>query len=55
MIAMLAPIKSATAGLTGYVALNAALLISELIWHPLSRLTAFDITVIRHLSHLIGN
>jgi hypothetical protein len=41
--------------MTGYFAVNLMLLVSELIWHPLSRLTAFDITLIRHLSHLIGN
>ncbi len=52
---MLAPIKTATTGAAGYIALNLALLISELIWHPLSRLTAFDIVLFRHLSHLIGN
>jgi hypothetical protein len=52
---MLAPIKAATAGAAGYVVINAMLLISELIWHPLSRLTAFDIVLIRHLSHLVGN
>jgi hypothetical protein len=55
MVAMLAPIKTAAAGAAGYVALNALLLISEFIWHPLSRLTAFDIVLIRHLSQLIRN
>jgi len=42
-------------GMVGYLALNVGLLVSELIWHPLSHLTSFDIRVIRHLSHLIGN
>jgi hypothetical protein len=40
---------AATAGMTGYFAFNAILLVSELIWHPLSRLTAFDVVLIRHL------
>jgi hypothetical protein len=52
---MLHPLKAASAGATGYLALNLLLLISELIWHPLSRLTAFDIALVRHLGQLIGN
>jgi len=50
---MLVSVKLA-AGVTGYVALNAILLVAELIWHPLSRLTVFDIVLIRHLIHLLG-
>jgi hypothetical protein len=52
---MLNPIKTAAAGATGYLALNVILLISEVIWHPLSRLTEFDIVLIKHLSQLIAN
>jgi hypothetical protein len=49
MITMLAPAKFATAGMAGYFAANVILLISEFVWHPLSRLTAFDLLLIRHL------